>query len=179
MNPVIRVQQVADGGIVVQRINNISNIFAHVTADIPFFFKQIRTPVNQVCRKDSRDKPLLVCLVKTLKAACEKTKGRGGKDAPCFSFLQVCGNFKHALARGNHVIDDNDILPLDTASKEFMCHNRVAPVHNFCIVTPFVEHTHVKPHDVCRVDCAAHAAFVRADNHHMVRIDGQIRHIAQ
>lgn len=41
-DPVYRIQKVADRGIVVQRINDQSNIFAHITADIVWLLKKLR-----------------------------------------------------------------------------------------------------------------------------------------
>ena len=36
LNAVIWIKEIADGRIVVQGIDNIGNIFAHITVDIPF-----------------------------------------------------------------------------------------------------------------------------------------------
>lgn len=39
---VYRIQKVADRGIMVQRINDQSNIFAHIAADVVWLLKKLR-----------------------------------------------------------------------------------------------------------------------------------------
>ena len=55
-----------------------------------------------------------------------------------------------------------------------MCYDRVTSVYDGCVVTAFVEHTHVESEYVGKVDCTSGCTFIRADRHHMVSIDLKI-----
>ena len=48
LNPVYRVQQAADGGIVVQGINQQRNILAHIAADIVRTLQQVGLLIDKV-----------------------------------------------------------------------------------------------------------------------------------
>ena len=42
LNPLVGIQQIADGGVMVQGINYIGDVFAHIAVDIPAAFEQFR-----------------------------------------------------------------------------------------------------------------------------------------
>jgi len=46
LDPFIGIQQIADGGIMVQSVNDIGYIFAHVAVDIPFPLQKLRRLVD-------------------------------------------------------------------------------------------------------------------------------------
>ena len=52
-----------------------------------------------------------------------------------------------------------------------MSHDRVAAVHDLGIIAALVEHTHIQAQYVCKVNSTAHAALIRADDHHVVTVD--------
>ncbi len=90
----------------IQRVDNIGNVFAHVTADIPFFVQELGLLIDQVCREDSVDQALFIRLIKLVQPGSKESKGRSGKDAVCLALFQVGGNLDHALAGGDHVVYD-------------------------------------------------------------------------
>ena len=48
LDPLHGIEQIADGSIMVQGIDNIGDIFAHITVDIPFSGKKFRRLVHQI-----------------------------------------------------------------------------------------------------------------------------------
>ena len=60
-----------------------------------------------------------------------------------------------------------------------MSHDGVLSVYDSGIVAPLVEHTHIHAQDIGEVDCAVHSPFIRADNHQVVLVRNQIRHITE
>ena len=59
-----------------------------------------------------------------------------------------------------------------------MSYDRVSAVHNAGVVTALVEHSHVQTKDIGNVDRTAHSTLVRADDHHVIRIDLQILYMS-
>ena len=55
-----------------------------------------------------------------------------------------------------------------------MSNNWITSVYNLCIITAFIEHTHVKTEDICKVYGTVCSALIRADCHHMVTVDLKI-----
>ena len=53
----------------VQRIYDVSDVFAHIAVDIPFPGEQFRRLIDQVGRKNGIQDPLFVSLVELLKSA--------------------------------------------------------------------------------------------------------------
>ena len=60
-----------------------------------------------------------------------------------------------------------------------MCNDRITTVHDLCIITSLIEHTHIKTKYVCHIDSTSHTTFIRADDHHMIGIDRQILYMLQ
>ena len=60
-----------------------------------------------------------------------------------------------------------------------MRYDRISSVHDRGVVAALVEHTHVHAQVVGNVNCAAHTALIRADDHKMVLVDLQVRRVAQ
>ena len=79
MYALCRVEQVADGGIVVERVNQVSDILAHVDRLIPLSCLQLVLGINEVGREDFREDALLIGFVELLKPVTEQTEG--GEDA--------------------------------------------------------------------------------------------------
>ena len=81
------IQQVADGAVVVQGINDVRNVLAEVAADIPFSLKQLRRLIDQVRGKYSADQSFLIGQIKKLQSSCEQTEGGCYEDAVCLASL--------------------------------------------------------------------------------------------
>ena len=54
-----------------------------------------------------------------------------------------------------------------------MRYDRIASIDNLCIVAALIEHTHVETKHIGKVYSTSHAAFIRADHHHMVAVNLQ------
>ena len=79
-----RVEQITDGGIVVQRVDDIGDILAHIAVDIPLPAEQFRGLVDQICGQDTADGTLFVSLVKPIQPGGKKSEG--GEDENFSSF---------------------------------------------------------------------------------------------
>ncbi len=75
-DPVYRIQKMADRRIMIQRINDQSNIFAHIAADVVWLCKKLRRLINQVSSKELVKVLLLVSIVKFLKTIGKESEGR-------------------------------------------------------------------------------------------------------
>ena len=87
LDTLVRAEDAADRTVVVQRIDQQSDIFAEVTVDVVRSAQQFRCLVDQVCCQDSVDDTFLVSLVKLIKTICKQTESSGSKDSFCFSSL--------------------------------------------------------------------------------------------
>ena len=58
-----------------------------------------------------------------------------------------------------------------------MGNDRVTSVYDTAEVTSLVEHTHINTKYVCKVNCTVGGTFVRADDHQMLGINGQILYV--
>ena len=138
------IQEIRDGAVMIERINDVGNVFAHAAADVPGALQKLGRLINQVCSQNPVDQSIAVSLVKFLKTAGKQTEGREYKNTSGLALLQTSCDLEHTLTGGNHVIDDDHVLALNGGAKEFVGQNRIAAVHYSCIVSSLVEHTHVE-----------------------------------
>lgn len=87
LDPLVGIQQVADGGIVVQGIDDIGDVFAHVAADVPLPLEKFRGLVDQVGGEDAVDDPLFIGLVKLVQAVGEEAESGKDEDVSRLSLL--------------------------------------------------------------------------------------------
>lgn len=66
LDPLHRIEQIADGSIVIQGVDDIGNVFAHIAVDVPLAAKQFRRLVDQVGGENPVDQAILVNLVKAV-----------------------------------------------------------------------------------------------------------------
>lgn len=59
IDPLHRIQQLADRGIVVQSVNEQSNVFAHITVYIIFFLQKLIRLVHQIGGEQSDRKSVV------------------------------------------------------------------------------------------------------------------------
>lgn len=111
IDPLNRIQQLADRGIVVQGINEQSNIFAHIAVYIIFFLQKLIRLVHQIGGEQSVEITSREGFVEFFHSICEESEGGAHEDLTCSFVLQKCGNFQHAVAGGDHVINNDHILP--------------------------------------------------------------------
>ena len=116
-----------------------------------------------------------VGLVERLKARGKDSEGCADEDAPCAAFLEHAGGLDDRAAGGDHVIDDDDVLPGHIGAEEGVVDDRMLSADRHRVVIDLVEHAHVDAEHVGEVDSAAHAVLVRAHDHEMVVIDHKVR----
>ena len=92
------IQQVCDGGIVVQSVDEKSDVLAHVNIDVVFFGKKFFRLVDKVCCHYAVDETTFKGFVKFLQSVCEKTKCGSDKDTVCFAALQFGSDIDHTLS---------------------------------------------------------------------------------
>ena len=163
----------------VQRIDDVGDVFAHAAAGIPFTGQQLRCLVDEVGREDLVDGTFLVGPVEAVKTVGEEAEGSKDEDTSGLAVLERTGNLKAALAGGNHVVIDNDIFSCHTGAEKFVGNDGISSVHDPGVVASLIEHTHVKTQHVGDVDSPLHAALIRTDDHHVIGINREILHIPE
>ena len=159
----------------VQSIDDVSDVFAHITVYIIRFLKKFRCLVYKVGGQEVVEETFLISLVELVHTVGEKTKSSTDEDAAGFSLFQLGGNLDHAVSRGDHIVDDDHILALYVSTQELMSNDGVLAVYDAGVIAAFVEHTHIHAEYVGHVDGTAHAALIRADDHHGVFVNVKIR----
>lgn len=71
----------------VQGIDDIGDVFAHVAADVPFPLEKLRGLVDQVGGEDAVDDPLFIGPVKLVQTVSEKAEGGKDEDVSRLSLL--------------------------------------------------------------------------------------------
>ena len=130
IDPLNRIQQLADRGIVVQGINEQSNIFAHIAVYIIFFLQKLIRLVHQIGGEQSVEITSREGFVEFFHSICEESEGGAHEDLTCSFVLQKCGNFQHAVAGGDHVINNDHILARNIGSQKLMGNDRIAAVND-------------------------------------------------
>ena len=120
-----------------------------------------------------------MALPEGIQSVGEEAEGRADNDTFCAALFQIPCGVQHALAGGDHVVDDHHILAGDAGAQEFMSHDGVPSVHDLGVITAFVEHADIHAHDVGDVDGAVHRTFVRADDHQAVLVELHIRNVVE
>ena len=81
----------------VEGIDDISNILAHIAVDIPLTFKELRCLIYKVCCEYAADIAVLISLIELIKSACEETESRAAEDPAGLTLLKLICNFQHTL----------------------------------------------------------------------------------
>lgn len=79
----------------VQGINQKSDVFAHITADIVGALQQFGSLVYQICGQDTCNESFLISLIELLQAIGEQAKSGEYKDTSGFAGLQFPAYFKY------------------------------------------------------------------------------------
>ena len=114
-----------------------------------------------------------------LSAGGEQREGGVGKDLAGAAHLQAVGDVQHALAGGDDVVGDEDILALHALAQIFMGDDGVAAVDDAGVVPPLVEHAQVAAQHAGIVHVAVHGALVGGDDHEMFLVETHVRHMVQ
>ena len=122
---VCRIQKVADRHIMIQRINDQCDIFAHIACDVIRFGEKLRCLINKVCSKKFIKDTVLVSFVKFFHSFGEETEGGTDKDLAGAAFLKKRCDLKDALTGRNHIIDQDDIFAFKLWSEELVSCDRM------------------------------------------------------
>ena len=79
LNTIRRIQQSADGGVVIQLVDDESDIFAQVAADVIFAGEKLRCLVYDVGGQNFCEESFLISLVEFLQSAGEQSEGQIGR----------------------------------------------------------------------------------------------------
>ena len=169
----------ADRHIMIQCINDQSDIFTQIAADIVVSCEKLRILINKVCSKKFIKDTVLVSFVKFFHSFGEETESGTDKDLAGAAFLKKRCDLKDALTGRNHIIDQDDIFAFKLWSEELVSCDRMTAFDHFAVVKTAVVHTHVHTKDVGKIDGSAHASLVRADDHEMVIVNMKIFHIVE
>ena len=60
-----------------------------------------------------------------------------------------------------------------------MCHNGVAAVHHAGVIAALVEHAQIAAQHTGEVHVAVHGALVGRDDHEVILVEGNVRHMMQ
>ena len=137
------IEKMADGLIVVKRIDYIRNVLAHINLGVPLSLKKLWSSVYKICGEDSGEYTVSIRLVDSLVSVAEKTKGGEYKDSLSALILELLRNIKYGLARGNHIVYDNNVLAFNISAKVLVRNDGVLAVNDYRIITALVEHTEI------------------------------------
>ena len=120
LNPLTRIQQITDRSIMIQSINQISNILAHITVNIIRSFQQFRSLVYQIRCQNLINNSGLISQIKFLQAIRKEPKRRSNKDTSSISLLQLSCNIQHTFTGRNHIVYNNNRFSFNRSSQKFM-----------------------------------------------------------
>ncbi len=167
-------ERVVQGGVMVHEVDQGSHELAHVRLDEIGPGVKHRREVRQVCSHHFVEMPLLVGFIEGLQAIGEQPEGTADEDAPGVHLLQLPGGVQHALAGGDDIVYDDDILAVDILAQEFVGHDGILAAYDGGIVPALIEHADIHPQDGGEIDCAIHGALVGADDNQMFLVHDQI-----
>lgn len=92
------VKQIADGLVVVESVDDVSNVLGKVDLGVPLALKKLGRTINKVGGKDTVEESLFVCFIHFIKTVAEKTKGGKHEDPVGSSFLKLLRNVDNGAA---------------------------------------------------------------------------------
>ena len=104
------IKKMADCSVVVEGINNVSNVLTHIDLGIPLSLEKLGGSVNHIGGEYLVDKTVAVSLVKLFKTVTEKTKGSKYENTLCTLILKLLSNVDNGVARGNHIVNYDNVL---------------------------------------------------------------------
>src|SRR5699024_4073455 len=175
VDPIGRIEYMAHGHVMVERIDDESDKFAHIGHYKVRLLFGLWRKVGQVGGDDPVDVAFLIVLVKVIKAFCEKAKGGADENPSRAPVLDLSCHIQHTFSGGDHIVHDDHMFSLDVFPQEFMGDDGVLAVYHGGVIPAFVEHTHVDAQNVGKVNGAVHGAFIRAYDHQVLLVLGKIR----
>ncbi len=91
--------------------------------------------------------------------------------------LELARRVQNAAAGGDHVVHDDDVLPLQIAPEELMRHNRILAVDDAGIVPSLVEHSGIHAQNAGKINGPVQCTLVRRDHDEMLLVQNDIGEI--
>ena len=157
----------------VQRRNDVADVFAHVRLHEPFRLPKLRNPVRQVRRDHPVNQPFPVRLFIVFQPVREQRERASRENPVRLPLLQLPRQVDDALPAADHVVRHEDVLPLNAVAKVFVRDDRIPPVHNPRVVPPLVEQPHVQPQHRRVEDVPVDRSLVRRNDHHVLPVNLQ------
>ena len=80
-----RIQVLCDRAVMIQSINEQSNVFTHIYIDVILSLKKFLWLIYKVCSHNTVDQPAFISFVKFFQAVGKQTKGRSNKNTICLT----------------------------------------------------------------------------------------------
>ena len=168
------VEDEADRLIVVKGINDVGNVLAHTYFNVPGLVCKLGVVVDEVSGEDLINDAFLVSLIKALKTVCEKAEGSEVEYSLCAALLDLLCNVEERVARGDHIVNDDNVLAGEVLTEVFVCNDGVLAVFDTGIVTSLVEHTNVKSRNRGEEHTSAHSTLIGRDDDELFLIKGNV-----
>ena len=162
-----------DGG------NKVGGVLGDVHVVVPLALQQFGLAVGQVRAQNGLDNAVVVGLVELLQTGGEQREGAAGEDVAGTAHLQLVGDVQHGLTGGDDVVGDKDVLALNALAQILMGDDGVAAVDDAAVVAALVEHAQVAAQHAGIVHVAVHGALVGRDDHEVILVEGNVRHMMQ
>ena len=96
-HPCNRGEDLAQGSIVIEDIDDQCDVFAHIAVVIIRTAKQIRCLIDQIRCDHTVDYSLCICLIKGIQTSGKESESCDSKDAFCLSVLELTRYIEHAF----------------------------------------------------------------------------------
>ena len=168
------VEKMAYCSVVVEGIDYVSHVLAHINLGVPISCKKLGGSVNEVGGEYLVNYALLVGLVDIIKTVAEQTEGSKGEDTVSTLLLELSCYVDNRVTGGNHIVYDNNVLARYLTAEILVSNDGVLAVDDDGVVASLVEHTEVNAHNGGIVHTLAHSALVGRDNHSLVGVDVEV-----
>jgi len=165
------IKEIADSLIVVESVDYVSNVLGKVNLAVPLALKKLGGAIDKVGGEDAVKEAFLVCLIHLLKTVAEKTEGSKYEDAVCTSLLKLLCNVDNGASRGDHIVNDDNVLTGEIAAKKLVSLNGVHTVYDNGIIAALIERTEIKAESGGIIHTTAHSALVGRYDHKVIAVD--------
>lgn len=178
VDPRYGIEKIAYGVVVVQSVDDICNILAHIDLLIPFARKKLGGTIDKVGREYLDEYLFLIRLCRRYRDRCRKVRNVSNRNIRARAFfLELQGYVEDGISRGNHVVNDDDILAADISSEILVRFDGVLAVDDNGIVAALIEHSEVYAEDGRIIHAARHCALVGSHDHDIVVSERDIGYV--
>ena len=123
------IEEIAYSSIVVESIDNVSNVFAHINLAVPFSCKKLRSSVNKVSGEDLSEYAVSVSLIHIFKTIAEQTEGCEYEDTLSALILELLAYVDNRISGGYHIVDNDNVLAVNVSSEILVSNYGVLAVY--------------------------------------------------